>query len=57
MFVWKLAMNFNRYAHAREKKPRKVMPKAHGNLILIIFGSIREQACKKTNQQMCSKWS
>lgn len=46
IFVWELAVNFNEHSRAGNKKD-KVMPDAHGNLILIIFESIRELAYKK----------
>ena len=46
IFVWELAVNFNKHSHSGNKID-KVMPDAHGNLILIIFESIRELAYKK----------
>lgn len=46
IFVWELAVNLNEHRHAGNKID-KVMPDAHGNLILIIFESIRELAYKK----------
>ena len=54
IFVWELAVNFNKHSHSGNKID-KVMPDAHGNLILIIFESIRELAYKKKNQHTTLK--
>lgn len=48
IFLWELAVNFNGYSYAGNKTG-KVVPAAHGNLILIIFERIKEVAYK-TNQ-------
>lgn len=48
VFLLELTVNFNGYSYAGNKTG-KVVPDAHGNLILIIFESIKELAYK-TNQ-------
>ena len=55
-FLWELAVNFNRHSHAGNKT-EKVVPDAHGNLILINFESRRELAYKKKNQHSNLKGS
>ena len=45
--VWELAVNFNECSHTGNKAD-KVMPDAHGNLMLIIFESLRELASKRS---------
>lgn len=51
IFVWELAVNFNGHSHVRNKT-EKVASNAHGNLILIIFESIRELAHKKISARI-----